>query len=84
MSDASRLPTLAITVGEPAGIGPELCGMLAVRHARSPLAARLVLLGDRALLDERAARIGLAPSYVEYDPASFAPTNRSPWMIFVS
>ena len=26
-------PTLAVTVGEPAGIGPELCAMLAARHA---------------------------------------------------
>ena len=26
-------PALAITSGEPAGIGPELCAMLAMRHA---------------------------------------------------
>jgi 4-hydroxythreonine-4-phosphate dehydrogenase len=66
-------PVVAVTVGEPAGIGPELCAMLAVEHARQPLPARLVVLGDRALLAERAQRIGLAPAYVEYDPASFAP-----------
>jgi 4-hydroxythreonine-4-phosphate dehydrogenase len=65
-------PSIAITVGEPAGIGPELCAMLAVEHARQPLPARLVILGDRALLAERAQRIGLAPRYVDYDPASFA------------
>ncbi len=33
--------------------------MLAVRHAQSPFAARLVVIGDHALLAERAARIGL-------------------------
>jgi 4-hydroxythreonine-4-phosphate dehydrogenase len=66
-------PVIAVTVGEPAGIGPELCAMLAVEHVRRPLSARLVVLGDRALLAERAQRIGLAAAYVEYDPASFAP-----------
>jgi len=54
-------PTLAVTVGEPAGIGPELCAMLAARHAVAPLNARIVLIGDRALLEARARRIGLAP-----------------------
>ncbi len=74
MTGASRdRPDIAITSGEPAGIGPELAAMVAVRHAHSPFPARLVVLGDRALLDERAARIGLAPRYVEYDPAAFVP-----------
>jgi 4-hydroxythreonine-4-phosphate dehydrogenase len=66
-------PALAITSGEPAGIGPELCAMLAVRHAESALPARLVVLGDFQLLHERAARIGLAPRYASYDPLAFAP-----------
>jgi 4-hydroxythreonine-4-phosphate dehydrogenase len=70
---APRRPTIAVTSGEPAGIGPELCAMLAARHAREPLAARIVVLGDRTLLRERGERIGLAPRYVDYDPASFAP-----------
>ena len=51
-------PMLAITSGEPAGIGPELCAMLAMHHAQAPFAARLVLLGDRDLLATRAACIG--------------------------
>jgi len=68
-----RRPTIAVTSGEPAGIGPELCAMLAVRHAREPFPARLVVLGDTALLRERAQRIGLVAHYVEYDPAAFAP-----------
>ncbi|MCC6196539.1 MAG: 4-hydroxythreonine-4-phosphate dehydrogenase PdxA [Burkholderiales bacterium] len=68
-------PALAITVGEPAGIGPELCAMLAVRHAEHPFAARLVFVGDLALLGERAQRIGLAPRYAEYDPLAFAPAG---------
>jgi 4-hydroxythreonine-4-phosphate dehydrogenase len=56
----SKPPTLAVTVGEPAGIGPELCAMLAAHHATAPLRARIVLVGDRDLLVARARRIGLA------------------------
>jgi len=68
-------PAIAVTSGEPSGIGPELCAMLAVRHAREPYAARLVVLGDREVLAARAARVGLAPKYADYDPASFAPSG---------
>ena len=39
-------PVIALTSGEPAGIGPELCVML----AREPVAARIVAIGDRGLL----------------------------------
>ena len=39
-------PVIALTSGEPAGIGPELCLKLAAER----LPARLVAIGDRALL----------------------------------
>ena len=65
-------PVIAVTAGEPAGIGPELVALLALRHRERPFAARLVAVGDRELLLARAARIGITPRYVDYDPASFA------------
>ena len=65
-------PTIAVTVGEPAGIGPELLAMLAVRHRERAFPARLVFVGDRELLAARAARIGLHPVYTDYDRAAFA------------
>jgi 4-hydroxythreonine-4-phosphate dehydrogenase len=68
-------PTLAITSGEPAGIGPELVAMLAQRHAETPFAARIVILGDHALLVARAERIGARPRYAEFDPMAFAPVG---------
>jgi 4-hydroxythreonine-4-phosphate dehydrogenase len=68
-------PTIAVTSGEPAGIGPELCAMLAARHVERPLPARLVILGDRDLLAERASRAGLATRYAAFDPASFGPSG---------
>jgi 4-hydroxythreonine-4-phosphate dehydrogenase len=49
------LPTLAITSGEPAGIGPDLC----IALAKHTLPARVVVLGDADLLRERASRLGV-------------------------
>ncbi len=68
-------PTLAITSGEPADIGPELVAMLAMRHLAAPFPGRLVVLGDHQLLVERAARIDLAPHYAAYDPVALAPAG---------
>lgn len=50
-------PVLALTCGEPAGIGPELALLLAGSSA--PLPGRVVAVGDPALLAERAARLKL-------------------------
>jgi len=47
-------PTIAVTTGEPAGIGPELAARLATESTERD--ARLVLIGDRTLLEERAGR----------------------------
>jgi 4-hydroxythreonine-4-phosphate dehydrogenase len=68
-------PAIAITAGEPAGIGPELVARLAERHAAHAFPARLVVLGDAMLLAERAHRIGVAPHYVSYEPLAFAPVG---------
>jgi 4-hydroxythreonine-4-phosphate dehydrogenase len=43
---SSRAPVIALTSGEPAGIGPELC----IKLAREPIEARIVAVGDRELL----------------------------------
>lgn len=68
-------PSIAVTCGEPAGIGPEILAMLAQRQIGQRFRARLVFVGDRELLAERAKRIGLAPTYVGYDPVAFGPRN---------
>jgi 4-hydroxythreonine-4-phosphate dehydrogenase len=70
-------PTIAITAGEPAGIGPELAALLASRHREHPYSARLVILGDRDVLRARAARIGTAPEYIDYDPVRIGAPQRS-------
>ncbi|MBL8511555.1 MAG: 4-hydroxythreonine-4-phosphate dehydrogenase PdxA [Betaproteobacteria bacterium] len=55
MPDFSTTPTLAVTAGEPAGIGPDLCALL----AQESFAARLVILGDSHLIAERAKAYGV-------------------------
>lgn len=49
-------PVLALTTGEPAGIGPELA--LAVARQWQGLAAQVVAVGDPDMLAERAAALG--------------------------
>ncbi len=57
---------LALTVGEPAGIGPDICVDL-VRAAPEPQ-IELVLIGDRHLLAERAAALGHVVRLVPFEP----------------
>src|SRR5579863_10050272 len=59
------LPRIALTSGEPAGVGPELCLALATRE----LPCELICLGDRTLLAARARTLGLAIDLYPYDPA---------------
>jgi 4-hydroxythreonine-4-phosphate dehydrogenase len=51
----SALPRLAVTPGEPSGVGPELIAHLAA----SPLAADFIVIGDRELLIDAAGPTGL-------------------------
>jgi 4-hydroxythreonine-4-phosphate dehydrogenase len=56
------LPAIAVTSGEPAGIGPDICLALAksvVPHAGHYMAARLVVIGDRDLLRQRASQLSV-------------------------
>jgi len=55
---------LALTTGEPAGIGPDLC----LTVAASARAQALVCLADRELLGERAAALGLRCQLHDYAP----------------
>ncbi|WP_252273432.1 4-hydroxythreonine-4-phosphate dehydrogenase PdxA [Pseudomonas subflava] len=54
----------ALTPGEPAGIGPDLCLLL----AREAQPEALVAVASRALLAERAARLGLEIELRDVDP----------------
>jgi 4-hydroxythreonine-4-phosphate dehydrogenase len=66
--NACALPRLAVTAGEPAGVGPELL----VRLATTPLAASLVAVTDRGLLERAAARCGSAVTLLDDDGSDLA------------
>ncbi|MES9870207.1 MAG: 4-hydroxythreonine-4-phosphate dehydrogenase PdxA [Sedimenticola sp.] len=58
-------PLLALTPGEPAGIGPDLL----VQYAQLPREASLVAVCDPELLLQRADRLDLPLSIRQFDPA---------------
>ena len=59
-----QTPRIAFTPGEPAGIGPDLCLLLAQQQQ----AAELVVIGDPELLAQRAAILGLPFQPRLFDP----------------
>jgi 4-hydroxythreonine-4-phosphate dehydrogenase len=71
---SSRIATtndrlVALTAGEPAGIGPDLCALLAA--ARFP--GRLVVIGDPAVITARARARGVA-----FDPPAYTGRDEAP------
>jgi 4-hydroxythreonine-4-phosphate dehydrogenase len=56
---------VAVTSGEPAGVGPDLCLQL----ARGPLPCELICLADRELLHARARLLDLNVNLWDYEPA---------------
>lgn len=65
---------LAITTGEPAGIGPELTLMLAAQGA---LPAGSVAIGDPQMLRQRAAALSLEVDITEVSPSQALPAQRA-------
>ena len=60
----SKALRIALTPGEPAGIGPDLCLLL----AQQPQAVELVVICDPELLQQRAAALGLSFQPRMFDP----------------
>lgn len=51
----SRLPKIAITAGEPAGIGPDICALLHPQVFK----AELTIIADQSMLEDRARLLGI-------------------------
>lgn len=66
------LPIIAVTSGEPAGIGPELC----LRLAGYAGPARIVVLGDRDLLEARAEQLGLNINFRDFRPENMVDRDK--------
>jgi len=75
----ASLPSIVVTSGEPAGIGPDLCAMLAVHD----LDARIAVLGDPGLLSARARMLGLAVEISIVDGVNDAPPHRRGTLVVV-
>lgn len=59
----TKAPRIVVTAGEPAGIGPDLCVML----ANHPVNAELIVVADAAMLKTRANAINLALKIKPFD-----------------
>ena len=62
---------LAITAGEPAGIGPDLCLQL----AHQKLARSVVIIADKSVLQQRAATLKLNVQLHDFNSASASPLS---------
>ncbi len=67
----STQPTLALTSGEPAGIGPDLCVLL----SKLSVPARVVVFADKNLLGTRAAQLNVDIDIWDYNPVRRPPKN---------
>lgn len=72
----NKLPHLALTYGEPAGIGPDLC----LHLARRALPCYLTVLGDPKVLTARAKQLGLALCFHE-GPAVYPQRKGELWVL---
>ena len=57
-------PCIAITSGEPAGIGPDIITQIKTHN----FDARLVIIGDKTLIMQRAKQLGSTQQYTDYQP----------------
>lgn len=63
--------TIAVTSGEPAGIGPDLCIQYAHTHNH-----RMVLIADPDLLRQRALQLGINIKFKDFIPSESPEKNR--------
>ncbi len=71
MNDAPS-PTLAVTMGDPRGIGPDVI-VKAMQHADVAGCARLIIVGSRSVLEAVAAAMDLPFAAARWDAAAPAP-----------
>lgn len=69
-------PRLALTPGEPAGIGPDLCAQI----AQAAWPAEIVAVADPVLLEQRARTLGLPLRIEHFDPRT-APAATAPGVL---
>jgi len=68
----SDVPVLAVTPGEPSGIGPEILLKLSREHPEF----RLLAVADLTLLRQAAERLGFDDSIIEWQPGKHIPVGQ--------
>ena len=74
-----NIPRLVITPGDPAGIGPDLCVLIAQRD----IPAELVVIADSNLLKERAEQLGIKTRVEEFVEPGSKRRKHSPGVLSV-
>lgn len=67
-------PLIALSAGEPAGIGPDLCLWL----AHQPLPCRLIVAADQTMMRQRALLLGWAYPFRDTDQPDFGSSDPRP------
>ncbi len=75
MARKRKTPLLAITMGDPAGIGPEITLKSVASFARRGDGPEFIVIGDLDAIREVAHRIDDSPTLVEWHPGETLPSN---------
>lgn len=71
--------TLALTAGEPAGIGPDLCIQWAEKHS---LSGQVVVIADLEMMRQRTKRLGSSLVLIPYSPLDWRPQKAGSLQIY--
>ena len=72
----NKAPRLAVTPGEPAGIGPDLILQLAQQQGENPYQAELVVIADKTMMQSRAQQLNIPVTFSDYQDNSDASANK--------
>lgn len=72
----NSIPQLAITTGEPAGIGPDLIISLACEQQRYQNDAHLIVIADKKMMQQRAIQLNKTVTFHDYDIENSAKPNQ--------
>ncbi len=72
----SLVPQLAITTGEPAGIGPDIVIELASKQQQYQAEAELIVIADKKMMQQRAEHLSLPISFRDYKSDNNAKINK--------
>lgn len=63
----NRIPQLAVTTGEPAGIGPDLIIELASKKQTYQGKAHLIVIADKQMMQQRAESLAISIKFIDYE-----------------